>query len=102
MLSAGLIEEVRALLAKGYAWDLKPLRSVGYAEVVRGGVDGGAVAGAAERDVGLSGRECSVPQVNLDCIQGLTLRFVNRRGPGEPTHRWHAVDYRARGGWMWW
>ncbi len=34
MLSAGLIEEVRALLAKGYAWDLKPLRSVGYAEVV--------------------------------------------------------------------
>ena len=27
-------EEVRAILADGYAWDAKPLQSVGYAEVV--------------------------------------------------------------------
>jgi tRNA dimethylallyltransferase len=34
MLERGLIHEVRALLDEGYSPDLKPLRSVGYAEVV--------------------------------------------------------------------
>jgi tRNA dimethylallyltransferase len=35
MLARGWIEEVQALLAEGYDPGLKPLRSVGYAEVVR-------------------------------------------------------------------
>jgi tRNA dimethylallyltransferase len=34
MLARGWVDEVRAILDDGYAWDLKPLRSVGYAEVV--------------------------------------------------------------------
>jgi tRNA dimethylallyltransferase len=34
MLASGWIEEVHGILADGYAWDLKPLQSVGYAEVV--------------------------------------------------------------------
>ncbi len=34
MLAGGWIDEVSAILADGYAWDLKPLQSVGYAEVV--------------------------------------------------------------------
>jgi tRNA dimethylallyltransferase len=34
MLVGGWVDEVRALLAAGRAWDLKALRSVGYAEVV--------------------------------------------------------------------
>ena len=34
MLAEGWVDEVRAILADSYAWDSKPLRSVGYAEVV--------------------------------------------------------------------
>lgn len=34
MLARGWVDEVRAILADGYEHDLKPLRSVGYAEVV--------------------------------------------------------------------
>lgn len=34
MLARGWVDEVRGILADGYEWDLKPLRSVGYAEVV--------------------------------------------------------------------
>lgn len=33
MLAAGLVDEVRQLLAAGYGPDLKPLRSIGYKEV---------------------------------------------------------------------
>ena len=39
MIAAGFIDEVRKLVARGYSLDLKPLRSVGYAQmakVVRG------------------------------------------------------------------
>jgi tRNA dimethylallyltransferase len=34
MMEAGLVEEVRGLLAKGYSGDLKPLQSLGYKQVV--------------------------------------------------------------------
>ena len=34
MLARGWVDEVRGILADGYEHDLKPLRSVGYAEVV--------------------------------------------------------------------
>ncbi len=34
MLAGGLVQEVEGLLARGVPWDAKPLRSVGYAEVV--------------------------------------------------------------------
>ena len=34
MLARGWVDEVRSILADGYEWDLKPLGSVGYAEVV--------------------------------------------------------------------
>jgi len=34
MLAAGLLEEVRGLLAAGYGRDLKPMRSIGYKEAV--------------------------------------------------------------------
>lgn len=52
MLARGWVDEVRAILADGYAWDLKPLRSVGYAEVVahlRGELPAGELAAAVER-----------------------------------------------------
>jgi tRNA dimethylallyltransferase len=35
MLEAGLIDEVRGLLAAGYAKDLKPMQSLGYRHVIR-------------------------------------------------------------------
>jgi tRNA dimethylallyltransferase len=34
MMEAGLVEEVRGLLARGYPPDLRPLRSIGYRQVV--------------------------------------------------------------------
>jgi tRNA dimethylallyltransferase len=33
MLAAGLVEEVRALVARGYAWNLPALTSLGYGEI---------------------------------------------------------------------
>ncbi|MGZ8488191.1 MAG: tRNA (adenosine(37)-N6)-dimethylallyltransferase MiaA, partial [Candidatus Binatia bacterium] len=39
MIQAGLLDEVRGLVARGYSLDLKPLGSVGYAQmgkVIRG------------------------------------------------------------------
>jgi tRNA dimethylallyltransferase len=39
MIRAGLLDEVRGLIARGYGLDLKPLRSVGYrqmGEVIEG------------------------------------------------------------------
>ena len=39
MIRAGLLEEVRGLMERGYELDLKPLRSVGYrqmGEVIEG------------------------------------------------------------------
>jgi tRNA dimethylallyltransferase len=47
MLRRGWIEEVRAVLALGYAPDCKPLRAIGYREIVehlRGGRDAGTLA----------------------------------------------------------
>ncbi len=52
MLARGWVDEVRGILADGYEWDLKPLRSVGYAEVVahlRGQLPARALAGEIER-----------------------------------------------------
>jgi tRNA dimethylallyltransferase len=52
MLARGWVDEVRGILADGYAWDLKPLRSVGYAEVVahlRGELPERALATEIER-----------------------------------------------------
>lgn len=49
MFAAGWVAEVQAILADGYAPDLKPLRSVGYAEVVDHVMHGGAEADAIER-----------------------------------------------------
>lgn len=49
MLAGGWIDEVRALLEAGHAWDAKALRSVGYAEVVahvRGELPRGALEAA--------------------------------------------------------
>lgn len=34
MLSAGLVDEVRALLAQGYSAELSPLKSLGYKEII--------------------------------------------------------------------
>ena len=33
MIDAGLLDEVRGLVARGYSLDLKPLRSIGYAQI---------------------------------------------------------------------
>ena len=33
MLEAGLLDEVRGLISRGYSLDLKPLRSVGYRQM---------------------------------------------------------------------
>ena len=52
MLARGWVDEVRAILADGCAWDLKPLRSVGYAEVVahlRGALPAGDLGTEIER-----------------------------------------------------
>ncbi len=49
MFAAGWVDEVRAILADGYAPDLKPLRSVGYSQVVDLVTRGGAEEDAIER-----------------------------------------------------
>ncbi len=52
MLARGWVDEVRAIVADGYPDDLKPLRSVGYAEVVahlRGELSGRALPTEIER-----------------------------------------------------
>jgi tRNA dimethylallyltransferase len=50
MFARGWVEEVRAVLERGYSPDLKPLRSLGYAEVVRH-VREGVPREQTERDV---------------------------------------------------
>ncbi|HET7006559.1 MAG TPA: tRNA dimethylallyltransferase, partial [Candidatus Binatia bacterium] len=35
MVAAGFVDEVRELVARGYSLDLKPLRSVGYAQMAK-------------------------------------------------------------------
>ena len=48
MVSAGLLEELRGLLSRGYGLDLRPLRSVGYRHM------GLVISGAANLDEALS------------------------------------------------
>ena len=48
MIEAGFLDEVRGLVARGYSLDLKPLRSIGYAQM--GGVIRGALTIDAARE----------------------------------------------------
>lgn len=48
MLEGGLVEEVKALLERGYGRELKPMRSVGYKEICAHLIDGLPLAEAVE------------------------------------------------------
>jgi tRNA dimethylallyltransferase len=61
MIEAGLLEEVGALLGRGYAGDLRPLQSIGYRQAV-------AVL------EGRAGREALRPQ-----IVTATMRYAKRQ-----------------------
>jgi tRNA dimethylallyltransferase len=53
MVDAGLLDEVRGLVARGYSLDLKPLRSVGYAQmgkVLRGTLTIGAALAEMQQE----------------------------------------------------
>jgi len=53
MIEAGLLDEVRGLIARGYGLDLKPLQSVGYRQmglVIQGAMDLAAALEAMKRE----------------------------------------------------
>jgi tRNA dimethylallyltransferase len=77
MLAAGLLDEVRALAARGYGWALPAMSSVGYAQL------GAYVRG-----------ECSLAEA-VAAIRRDTRRFVRRQANwfrrDDPRMRWYAA-----------
>ncbi|MEI8255807.1 MAG: tRNA (adenosine(37)-N6)-dimethylallyltransferase MiaA [Deltaproteobacteria bacterium] len=91
MFAAGWLDEVRGVLADGYAPDLKPLRSVGYAQVVdfvtRGGGGGG---GGGEEDA-------------IERVRAATVAFAKRQRTwfrGEPGVIWERPDALRGDAWV--
>jgi tRNA dimethylallyltransferase len=78
MMAAGLVEEVRALVAKGYAWDLPAMSGLGYRQT------GQYLRG-----------ECDLPEA-VRRIKAETRRFVRRQSgwfrPDDPAIRWFDVS----------
>ncbi len=79
MLAAGLVDEVRALAARGYAWDLPAMSGLGYKQI-----------GAHLRG------QCDLPEA-VRRIRRETRRFVRRQAnwfkPSDPAIHW--FDARA-------
>jgi tRNA dimethylallyltransferase len=74
MMAAGLVEEVRALAARGYGWDLPAMSGLGYRQI-----------GQYLRS------ECDLPEA-VRRIKAETRRFVRRQAawfrPTDPAIRW--------------
>lgn len=77
MLQAGLVEEVRGLVAKGYGWDLPAMSALGYKQI------GQYLRG-----------ECDLPEA-VRRIKSATRQFVRRQAnwfkPTDPNIRWFDV-----------
>lgn len=77
MLRAGLVEEVRSLVAKGYDWDLPAMSALGYKQI------GQYLRG-----------ECDLPEAARR-IKSATRQFVRRQAnwfkPSDPAIRWFDV-----------
>jgi tRNA dimethylallyltransferase len=77
MLRAGLVEEVRSLVAKGYDWDLPAMSALGYKQI------GQYLRG-----------ECGLPEAARR-IKSATRQFVRRQAnwfkPSDPAIRWFDV-----------
>lgn len=91
MLARGWVDEVRGILADGYEWDLKPLGSVGYAEVVahlRGGLAEGELATAVERaTMGFAKRQRTWFRGEAG-VEWLTLEAARERARWDEVGRW--------------
>jgi tRNA dimethylallyltransferase len=77
MLQAGLVEEVRGLVAKGYGWDLPAMSALGYKQI------GQYLRG-----------ECDLPEA-VRRIKSATRQFVRRQAnwfkPTDPAVRWFDI-----------
>lgn len=96
MLARGWVDEVRGILDDGYEWDLKPLGSVGYAEVVahlRGGLAEGELATAVERaTMGFAKRQRTWFRGEAG-VEWLTLDAARERSRWDDAGRWlRALD----------
>jgi tRNA dimethylallyltransferase len=77
MLRAGLVEEVRGLVAQGYSWDLPAMSALGYRQI------GQYLRG-----------ECDLPEA-VRRIKSATRQFVRRQAnwfkPSDPAIQWFDV-----------
>jgi len=91
MLARGWVDEVRGILADGYEHDLKPLRSVGYAEVVahlRGELPARALATEIERATMAFAKRQRTWFRGEEGVEWLTLEAARERSRWDALSEW--------------